>query len=356
MPFFSIISPVFNTAPYLESFLDSVLSQSFSDFELILVDDGSTDGSREICARRQKDDLRVRVFSQKNAGAGPARNAGISLAKGTYILFFDSDDWIEPDSLKTLHRELTNSPVDLLIYGSREFRYNERETLVGSFDCPPIMKDLSSKEACRASFCELLFSSAINVPWNKVFRRDLICENGIIFPDTRRAQDAFFNMEYYRHIHTLRTIPALLYCYRSNTQTKVWKKFPRDLYLIDVKYDAYLVDRVKEFDIKEGQGKEKIDALFYHSIFRTIGFYKNPFWNLSKKEKIAYAEEILSHPYNQQRAKDTPALDAHTQKIRELILSCDGKAALRYFEKEARRSALYDWYVKTIRPIFKKNS
>ena len=102
MPKYSIISPVYNTSEYLEQFIKSVLCQSYSDFELILVDDGSTDNSLDICNRYAEKDLRIRVLTQNNLGAGPARNNGIKNAYGDYLFFFDSDDWVDSFSLESI--------------------------------------------------------------------------------------------------------------------------------------------------------------------------------------------------------------------------------------------------------------
>lgn len=355
MPFFSIISPVYNTATYLDQFLNSILSQSFADFELILVDDGSTDGSADICRRKQQIDERIRFYTQKNAGAGAARNKGIAVSTGKFLLFFDSDDWVKTDCLKRLHDEMISAPTDLLFFGSTEFIYNRQEKYIKQTNSIPKELSLKTSTECRQNFCELLFSSAINIPWNKVFRADLIRENGIVFPDVRRAQDAFFNMEYYKHIECLRTIPVSLYCYRTNTKAKVWKKFPRDLYKIDIRYDEYLVDIFRQFGIYDGDGRKKVDELFFNSIFRTVGFYRNPVWHLSRKEKRAFVKEILSDQYNSERAKTAMAGDVHTQTIRSLILSADEKGMIRYFRKVEFRRKLYEFYRKTVRKWIKRN-
>lgn len=355
MPFFSIISPVYNTAAYLENFLDSILSQSFTDYEVILIDDGSTDRSFEICKAYERKDERIKVFSQTNKGAGAARNSGIEKAVSDYVLFFDSDDWIKKDALKILKTEIEKNPCDLLIFGSEEFIYDRQENEVGRNVDIPSAIDLVSVSDCRNEFCDLLFSSQINVPWNKVFKKSIIDEFRIIFPDVRRAQDAFFNMEYYKHIGSLRTIQAPLYCYRSNTDEKIWKKFPKDLFKIDIKYDAYLVDIFKEFRIYDGKMREKVDTLFFNSILRTVGFYRNPIWNLSRREKRAYVKEIISDRYNKSRAENAVAVDKNTQAIRSIVLSEDENAMIRYFRKAEFRKKAYLLYAKTIRKLLKKN-
>ena len=98
----SIIVPIYNVAPYLISCIDSILCQTFKDYELILVDDGSTDGSEKICDLYSQKDNRIRVIHQRNKGLSGARNTGIEMAIGKYIAFVDSDDYIHPLMYQTL--------------------------------------------------------------------------------------------------------------------------------------------------------------------------------------------------------------------------------------------------------------
>lgn len=344
MPFFSIISPVFNTEKYLETFLNSVLSQSFRDFELILVDDGSQDDSLDICIGYADKDRRIRVFTQQNQGAGAARNKGIKESEGKYLLFFDSDDWIEENGLQFLADEMKKSPDGLLIYGSTEVKYNEHEEKVSASISLPINVNAETQQECRAIFCDLIFTSALNVPWNKVYSRTIVTQNHIEFPDTRRAQDAFFNMEYYKHIERVRTVQKAIYYYRENTQNKIWKKFPKDLYKIDIQYDEYLVNIFQEFEIYSGDAKEKVDTLFFNSIFRTVGFYKNPLWKMSRKEKTAYVKTIIEEPYNQERAKNAMVTNSKTARIKKLILDSDARGFIRFYEQYQRKEMLYTLY------------
>ena len=114
MPYFSIIIPVFNVAPYLRECLDSVLSQTFTDWEAICVDDGSTDGSGAILDEYAAKDKRFRVVHKENEGVSVARNVGLDLANGEYILFLDSDDTFESYAFYIMHRILDKSNTDLL--------------------------------------------------------------------------------------------------------------------------------------------------------------------------------------------------------------------------------------------------
>lgn len=121
-PFCSFIVPVYNTAAYLSRCVDSILAQSCGDFELLLVDDGSTDGSGEVCDAYARKDSRVRVLHQPNGGHTAARNAGLARASGGYIAFVDSDDWIDPDLVADCCLRVQTHEADILWYGYRLVR------------------------------------------------------------------------------------------------------------------------------------------------------------------------------------------------------------------------------------------
>lgn len=354
MPKFTIIAPVYNTEPYLPNFLDSVVNQTFKDFELILVDDGSTDKSLDICHNYAEKDNRITVLTQKNQGAGPARNNGIKNAKGEYLLFLDSDDWINTEKLEILNNTLSSHPCDLLIFGAEEVLFNKKEIEIGREPIVPKSLELTSLQACRQEFCNLIFTSILNTPWNKLFKKGIVDKYSVEFADTRRAQDAFFNMDYYRHIESIYSIPDLLYYYRANTTDKVWKKFPRDLYKIDIRYDAYMVDIFTEFEIYEGEARNKVDSLFYNSILRTVGFCRNPKWALSRKEKLEYIDEIICNEYNQTRAKVALTCTPSTEKIKNYILNKDSKGLLSYYYKKMYRDKLYNFYAEKIKSKIKR--
>ena len=117
MPTISVIVPVYKVEPYLRQCVDSILGQTFRDFELILVDDGSPDGCPAICDEYAEQDSRVKVIHKENGGLSSARNAGLDVAKGEYIAFVDSDDWIHPEMLDTMQNRIQQHHADMAICG-----------------------------------------------------------------------------------------------------------------------------------------------------------------------------------------------------------------------------------------------
>ena len=120
VPFFSVIVPVYNVEKYLKECVDSILGQSFSDFELILVDDGSPDNCPAICDEYAKKDEHVKVIHKPNGGVSSARNAGIQMARGEYILFCDSDDFYLDTAFEKIHYNLIQFNADILCFGIRK--------------------------------------------------------------------------------------------------------------------------------------------------------------------------------------------------------------------------------------------
>ena len=183
MPIFSIIVPVYNTEQFLDKCVSSILAQTYNDFELILVDDGSPDNCPQMCDKYAQSDSRIKVLHKKNGGVSSARNLGISVARGTYIWFVDSDDYIEPFSLQRLF-EVQNS------YNAELYVFNNRSVC-----------ELST-ENINDFFRKYYFTYALGFePWNKLYKRDVIIENHLQFDTQEKiGEDLLFNINYYKAI------------------------------------------------------------------------------------------------------------------------------------------------------------
>ncbi len=188
----SIIVPVYNVERYLESSLTSLIDQSFTNFEVLCIDDGSTDGSLEILRKFQAKDKRFKILTQSNMGAGSARNLGIKSAKGKYILFVDSDDQLESDALQTCYQELVANDLDVLLFDARsEFlsseleekfswyktayiRSKEYKEIVAGEDMFNLMMSVSDY---IVSSCMYMFSRKV------ILCNNLLFETGIVYED-----------------------------------------------------------------------------------------------------------------------------------------------------------------------------
>lgn len=176
MPQFSIIIPVYKVEPYLDRCVESVLKQTFTEFELILVDDGSPDRCGEMCDGYAAMDNRIVVIHQENAGVSVARNRGIEAATGEYVAFVDADDYVSIDFLQCAHDALRQRPeAEIVQFGWKAF---EEGVEVAPLENGPVQLVVHDTEDAMADF--LCFRRFTHAPWGKVIRRSLL--DGIEFP------------------------------------------------------------------------------------------------------------------------------------------------------------------------------
>lgn len=174
MPKATVIVPVYNVEAYLEKCVQSILAQTEPDFELLLVDDGSTDHSGALCDQLAQKDPRIQVIHQKNQGLGGARNTGIQAAAGDWVLLVDSDDWIEPELLeKTLEAGLREE-ADLVMFGFRSVD-EQGNTLQTFVEDVPTDQGLTLKD-----HPDLLMTAPS--AWRRLYRRELLSRTGILYP------------------------------------------------------------------------------------------------------------------------------------------------------------------------------
>ncbi len=214
----SIIVPIYNVAPYLISCIDSILCQTFKDYELILVDDGSTDGSEKICDLYSQKDNRIRVIHQRNKGLSGARNTGIEMAIGKYIAFVDSDDYIHPLMYQTLISAIEKNESDLAVCESIRTEKNRIFTDKDVVKC-------NYEIVCWSLDESLQNISLMNlVVWNKIYRRSIV--NEIRFEDKAFCEDIGYNAEVLKRIHSsIAFVKFPFYYYRVNRKGSSGTKF-----------------------------------------------------------------------------------------------------------------------------------
>lgn len=189
----SIVVPVYNTSKYLNKCINSILNQTFKNFEVILVNDGSTDNSLEICNEYMKIDKRVIVIDKLNTGSSNSRNIGINKAIGKYICFIDSDDWVESNMLEEKIKLITKNNVDLVISGINIDSIdldNNIKTVINNYS----YNEWNTEELLRKNIIKLFPQALINSSCNKLYNLELIKSNDIKFPHTNIGEDTLFNL------------------------------------------------------------------------------------------------------------------------------------------------------------------
>ena len=191
-PMISIVVPVYNSSNFLRQCLDSILEQTFQDFELLCVDDGSTDNSREILQEYGEKDRRIKIFTRKNDGKGAAaaRNLGLAHAKGKYIQFLDSDDFFARDMLECMVEKAEKLSLDVVICRADCFDQRYQKVTLPyrsvNLSLAPSVPFFSYLDCAN-----YVFQMANNVVWNKLFRRELIMQNNLTFESIPISDDQY---------------------------------------------------------------------------------------------------------------------------------------------------------------------
>lgn len=278
MPQVSVIVPVYKVEPYLHRCVDSILSQTFSDFELILVDDGSPDNCLAICEEYAASDKRVRVVHKENGGLSSARNAGLRIAQGRYIMFCDSDDYVSPRWCECMYRQAERTP--------NAFVYSD---LIRSDDAEPVL--LSGGEAGEAAETDYYTCYAKGLSGyvcNKIYSAERVRKQGLFFDETAHLfEDVDFNLKYLRDCSACVFVTDKLYVYIQRDGSIMHKYDPDWLRM----HLAPFYDRIPYI------GEEHLAAycdgwLYTFLTFFPITFDKrNP---ASWWEKLAYNQRMLA--------------------------------------------------------------
>lgn len=204
----SIVVPVYNSARWLDACIESICRQTMPDWELVLVDDGSTDGSDAIVRDWEKRDGRIRSFRKENGGVSSARNFGIDRARGQYLMFVDSDDVCSPLLLETLYGAMTPA-CGLAVSTVRRFRREEDIPEAKALPALPLTSP-------GAIFARLEDGGMLHPPCARLYRTEIIRANAIRFVEgLSLGEDLLFNLDYLRHVSSAVALPAPLYFYRD---------------------------------------------------------------------------------------------------------------------------------------------
>ena len=249
IPKVSIIIPVFNSENLLNDCLCSVQNQTLKDIEIICIDDGSTDNSLKILEDFSKKDYRFNVFHQENSGAGFSRNVALDKSNGEFILFLDSDDWIEKDTCEKLYNQATNLNSDLVLFDAvRHLPDNQ------SMDLIHFLRNGSNKDFSSLVFdYELVKDKVLNayfgVIWSKFYKKSFILENNIKFPNHKLYNDVEFHVKSMLLARRISYFPKIFYHYNRIGQDSLQTLYVSSDEAI-VFYDV--VCGVKEFLLENG--------------------------------------------------------------------------------------------------------
>lgn len=275
---FSVIIPIYNTEKYLARCINSIINQTYKKMELILVDDGSTDNSKKICDKFARNYKMIKVVHQKNKGVSAARNVGLKLASNEYIVFVDSDDWIEKETLENLYNVIKHNEIDCIVSNLKE----------------KVRKKVTNKNQIQTwekEIEKLIITEKINSPVNKVYRNSIIKSNNIKFDEEISiGEDLLFNIEYFINSKKIYILNKKLYHYEISNNNSLTRKYKKDKY----EQLMYVNNRIEKIthSLESTKIKEAISYIKLKSICSCILelFHEN--CSVSTKEKVDFIKRV----------------------------------------------------------------
>lgn len=330
----TVVLPIYNVAQYLDRCINSVVNQTYSNLEIILVDDGSPDRCPEICEAWAKRDSRIKVIHKQNAGLGMARNTGIEHATGDYICFFDSDDYIALDTIEKCCRLAEKEKADIVTFGFCKVYANGQ---TGACTVPHTQKQIFSGKEVQERFlpdligpdprtgrktnlwmsaCASLYSMELlrSTGWRFVSEREIISE------------DVYSLLALYKNVSRVAVLPEALYFYRENGAS-LTHTYRADRHTKNNRFHQACVQLCQELDYAQ----EIIDRLLYQYVSNVIGSMKLiVLSDCCEKEQLRYLSDIVTDGYFQRVI--------HTMDIRRepifrklLLMVCRWKCGLGVF-------------------------
>lgn len=264
----SVIIPVYNVEKYLSACLTSCINQTLNDVEFVCVNDGSTDRSLSILKEFAAHDHRIRIINKSNGGVSSARNVGLREAEGQYVMFLDSDDYLEPNACERVWLEKLNAPTDIVIFSAHIFPH--------AFPTPSAWYySVVNAPTCRYQkfTTKVLFGENSTRPfaWHQAFRKELLVEHGLEFrEDVKHGEDMVFLLETYPHAQNFAFLQDKLYHYRWYREGSLMWNFKGDMDK-QVRTHISIVDIICQYWEKQGwfelYGKEYLEWMLNFIVY-----------------------------------------------------------------------------------------
>lgn len=339
----SIIIPVFNAKKNLVQCVHSVMSQTYKNIQIILVDDGSTDNSNSLCNKLSCEDQRIKVIHQENQGVSMARNKGIDNADGFYIQFVDSDDFVLPTMTEVLVGLLENSKAELGICGYNFINRNKNEIVpfVSDYNLYPTKTFIIEKFLKHLGYYMIYFNN-ICMPWNKIYILDIIKKHKLHFDkDIEYGEDLIFNISYLRNCKKITVSTELLYHYVIENANSLEGKYKENLFQIQINQYEKILKIVTDYNVYGECNCRNLSSFFLERIIYCIRMLYHRDCKMNDIEKITYLTEVLDNKSVSHAIKHRAFnLNGWLAYIPQLILEkkYDKLHMLFYDESEGKRA------------------
>lgn len=304
VPFLSVIVPVYNAELYLEQSIESVLEQSYRDFELILINDCSKDNSKLICENYAQRDKRIKVVDlKKNGGAGNARNIGIQHAKGQYITFMDSDDVIDKELYKNANDLVRRYNLDMVVWGMTEEYYNAEGK------CYCINKIGMNNRLCLNEkevediVIELEDKTLFGYQCNRFYRSSILIDHKIQFEKVILYEDYFFNLKVVQYIKTLGVIEDCGYHYMKRQNQSITSSYVPEYFELSTRRIATMYRLYEQWEKIDKKIIDILGARYLRYILAAIVKSYDSRAETNKNERVRMLKKIEESDLYQSTSK-----------------------------------------------------
>lgn len=306
-PLISFVIPVYNCEKYLHQCLESLINQSESNFEVICVDDGSKDNSKEIIRNFIHKDPRFTLVEQENSGPAYARNKGLEFTKGQYIWWIDADDWIELNSIKKINQSIQSSGADVIGFASKVFNNKTQKfkNLDSYRDLQKIPSTFLNRNFSPYEGRSFLFDLPLEA-WSRVYKKEFILENQIKFDTSLRLlDDSLFVNETFLKAHKIYYIVDVLYNYRSFNPTSLVSshKYSDERYF---RSPIYLAQKCDEILKQKNYLVEDYSSMIFRNLDRIINLLPRMNNKFKKKYFIEFQNYLINSKLN-----ESPSISTH---------------------------------------------
>lgn len=331
MPEISVIIPVYNKRKYLDALFDDLSAQSFADFECLIIDDGSTDGSSDKCDQFAERDRRVKVYHIENSGVSHARNVGLDNTKGEYITFIDSDDRIHKNYLENLYKCITSNTVDIVISGAEKvFKNRNNKTIIMPYH------GAKSFDSIIYEFVQTQnLNGLYGYCWSKIFKRELV--KNIFFNESLKlAEDLDFYLSIYEKVDTIFFDDKAYYYYLQEADNSSALVNDDNIdYFAQLCVRLKIADFLKTKNAYSNENKMLIDSIIWNFVY--LIFYHCEIEKIEELYNKVHSLDLPDRPLFNSFWKNRILKHFDSKKIRQLSNDLKTLRFMRFIKRIIKR-------------------
>ncbi|MDD2980774.1 MAG: glycosyltransferase family 2 protein [Hespellia sp.] len=294
-PFFSIVMPAYGVEQYIEKSIKSIQKQTFSDWELIVVDDCTKDMSAKIAQKIADGDSRIQVLHlEENMGLSMARNQGMKLATGNYVWFPDSDDYVDSDLLQNVFDSLKESLAQIVVFGLQEEYFDKKGKFSYAHEIRPQRHLYRNAKDLRQNIIHLEQQTLYGYAWNKIYDLNYLKQKKFQFEKVTLIEDIVFNIGYCMDITSMNLLDIAPYHYaKRNMEGSLTNKFVPDYYKLHRRRIALLLDQFQYWDMDTEDIRRVLGSLYGRYIFSALMRNCDPRAGMTHQERYIWTRRLF---------------------------------------------------------------